>query len=41
MALFNTVRRYIDPGDREKDVNAEPGSKHDGIVVVGDGNTRK
>ncbi|CAI5727555.1 unnamed protein product [Hyaloperonospora brassicae] len=39
MALFNTVRRYIEPGDCEKDVNAEPGSKHDGIVVVGDGNT--
>ncbi|OWZ16112.1 hypothetical protein PHMEG_00010150 [Phytophthora megakarya] len=37
MALFNAVRRYIEPktkGETQKD-----NGKHDGIVVVGDGNT--
>ena len=41
MALFNAVRRYINPGSNEEYSNAEKEIKHDGIVVVGDGNTRE
>lgn len=37
MALFNAVRRYIEPKDKDKE--AKEDGKHDGIVVVGDGNT--
>ncbi|KAL3661991.1 hypothetical protein V7S43_012799 [Phytophthora oleae] len=37
MALFNAVRRYIEPKDEAKATNKD--CKHDGIVVVGDGNT--
>ncbi|KAG6616580.1 Nucleic acid-binding, OB-fold [Phytophthora cinnamomi] len=37
MALFNAVRRYIEPKSNGEELqNSE---KHDGIVVVGDGNT--
>jgi hypothetical protein len=39
MALFNAVRRYIEPKD--KTAKLEENGKHDGIVVVGDGNTRE
>lgn len=39
MALFNAVRRYIEP--RGKGGSQEENGKHDGIVVVGDGNTRE
>ncbi|KAG7387115.1 hypothetical protein PHYPSEUDO_014635 [Phytophthora pseudosyringae] len=37
MALFNAVRRYIEPKDKGESL--EKNDKHDGIVVVGDGNT--
>ncbi|CAH0488266.1 unnamed protein product [Peronospora farinosa] len=37
MAMFNAVRRYIEP--RNKETSQETNGKHDGIVVVGDGNT--
>ncbi|CAH0514662.1 unnamed protein product [Peronospora belbahrii] len=37
MGLFNAVRRYIQPKNIQNHV--ETHDKHDGIVVVGDGNT--
>ncbi|KAF4043364.1 hypothetical protein GN244_ATG04406 [Phytophthora infestans] len=37
MALFNAVRRYIEPKSEEESLKIN--GKHDGIVVVGDGNT--
>ncbi|KUF99151.1 Histone-lysine N-methyltransferase [Phytophthora nicotianae] len=37
MALFNAVRRYIEP--KNKGESLKENGKHDGIVVVGDGNT--
>ncbi|KAL4172613.1 hypothetical protein KRP22_007777 [Phytophthora ramorum] len=37
MALFNAVRRYIEPTSKGEAVDEN--GKHDGIVVVGDGNT--
>ncbi|ETP30518.1 hypothetical protein F442_20509 [Phytophthora nicotianae P10297] len=37
MALFNAVRRYIEP--KNKGESLKESGKHDGIVVVGDGNT--
>ncbi|KAE8987887.1 hypothetical protein PR003_g5620 [Phytophthora rubi] len=37
MALFNAVRRYIEPKSNGEELQGS--DKHDGIVVVGDGNT--
>ncbi|CAI5746753.1 unnamed protein product [Peronospora destructor] len=39
MAMFNAVRRYIEPLGRNKGTSQQKNGKHDGIVVVGDGNT--
>jgi hypothetical protein len=48
MGLFNAVRRYLLPDkdasalvdSRRKPIGSEDAAKTDGIVVVGDGNTR-
>ncbi|KAF1778408.1 Nucleic acid-binding, OB-fold [Phytophthora cactorum] len=37
MALFNAVRRYVEP--KNKGESLKENGKHDGIIVVGDGNT--
>jgi hypothetical protein len=39
MGLFNAVRRYVITSDSDHE-QVQPSSRADGIVVVGDGNTR-
>ncbi|TDH65287.1 hypothetical protein CCR75_000693 [Bremia lactucae] len=39
MALFNAVRRYIEPKSSNNNSSESSSDKDDGIVVVGDGNT--
>lgn len=48
MGLFNAVRRYLLPdkdasapvNNRRESIGGEDTAKPDGIIVVGDGNTR-